>query len=153
MAQALGVDTSRIYALTFGLGTMLAGLAGGLFALTSTIGPFYGMNYTPQAFITVVVGGGAEIISGLLASVLSLGAIMARILWPATPSSTTLWMPPSEMVRMNAPQSKPDPDAKANWLPAPTPPVANTELRRTCAMADMLASTSSSTTASACSCS
>ena len=75
MAQALGVDTSRIYALTFGLGTMLAGLAGGLLALTSTIGPFYGMNYTPQAFITVVVGGGAEIISGLLASVLSLGAI------------------------------------------------------------------------------
>ena len=71
MAQALGVDTSRIYALTFGLGTMLAGLAGGLLALTSTIGPFYGMNYTPQAFITVVVGGGAEIISGLLASVLS----------------------------------------------------------------------------------
>ena len=29
----------------------------------------------PQAFITVVVGGGAEIISGLLASVLSLVAI------------------------------------------------------------------------------
>ena len=33
------------------------------------------MNYTPQAFITVVVGGSAEIVSGLLASVLSLGAI------------------------------------------------------------------------------
>jgi len=75
MALALGVDTSRIYALTFGLGTMLAGLAGGLLALTSTIGPYYGMNYTPQAFITVVVGGSAEIVSGLLASVLSLGAI------------------------------------------------------------------------------
>jgi len=75
MARALGVDVARIYTLTFGLGTMLAGLAGGLLALTSTIGPFYGQSYTPQAFITVVVGGGAELVSGLLASVLSLGAV------------------------------------------------------------------------------
>ncbi len=74
MARALGVDTARIYAATFGLGTMLAGFAGGLLALTANIGPFYGMSYTPQAFITVVVGGGADVISGLLASVLSLGA-------------------------------------------------------------------------------
>jgi len=74
-ARALGVDVRQVYALTFGLGAALAGLAGGLFALTSTIGPFYGQNYTPQAFITVVVGGGAELISGLLLSVLSLGAI------------------------------------------------------------------------------
>ena len=75
MARALGVDTSFIYAMTFGLGTMLAGLAGGLLALTASIGPFYGMSYTPQAFITVVVGGGAEIITGLLASVITLGAV------------------------------------------------------------------------------
>jgi branched-chain amino acid transport system permease protein len=75
MARALGVSVNRIYALTFGLGTALAGIAGGLLALTSTIGPFYGQSYTPQAFITVVVGGGAEIISGLLASALSLGAV------------------------------------------------------------------------------
>ncbi len=74
MARALGVDTERIYALTFGLGAGLAGLAGGLLALTANIGPFYGMSYTPQAFITVVVGGGADVITGLLASVLSLGA-------------------------------------------------------------------------------
>jgi branched-chain amino acid transport system permease protein len=74
MARALGTDTGRVYALTFGLGTALAGLAGGLFALTATIGPFYGQSYTPQAFITVVVGGGANIFSGLIASVLSLGA-------------------------------------------------------------------------------
>jgi branched-chain amino acid transport system permease protein len=79
MARALGVDIGRVYALTFGLGTALAGLSGGLFALTSTIGPFYGQGYTPQAFITVVVGGGAELVSGLLASALSLGAIKTVI--------------------------------------------------------------------------
>jgi len=75
MARALGVETGRIYALTFGIGTGLAGIAGGLFALTATIGPFLGQNYTPQAFITVVVGGGANIFSGLIASVLSLAAV------------------------------------------------------------------------------
>jgi branched-chain amino acid transport system permease protein len=75
MARALGVDTARIYSVTFGLGTLLAGIAGGLFALTATIGPFYGQNYTPQAFITVVVGGAANIVVGLLSSVLSLGLV------------------------------------------------------------------------------
>ncbi len=75
MARSLGVNVGHIYALTFGLGTMLAGLAGGLLALTSTIGPFYGQSYTPQAFITVIVGGGAELVSGLLASALSLGLV------------------------------------------------------------------------------
>ena len=75
MARALGTDTERIYALTFGLGTALAGIAGGLFALTATIGPFYGQSYTAQAFITVVVGGAANIFSGLVASVLSLAAV------------------------------------------------------------------------------
>jgi branched-subunit amino acid ABC-type transport system permease component len=75
MARATGIDTSRLYMVTFGLGTGLAGIAGGLLALTSTIGPFYGRGYTPQAFITVVVGGAADIFVGALASVLSLGAI------------------------------------------------------------------------------
>jgi branched-subunit amino acid ABC-type transport system permease component len=71
MARALGVYTPRIYSLTFGL----AGIAGGLLAQTSAIGPFLGQAYTPQAFITVVVGGSADILVGLVASVLSLGAV------------------------------------------------------------------------------
>ena len=75
IARVMGIDTSRLYMLTFGLGTGLAGFAGGLLALTSTIGPFFGRGYTPQAFITVVVGGGADIFVGALVSVLSLGAV------------------------------------------------------------------------------
>jgi urea ABC transporter permease protein UrtB len=75
MASALGVYTPRIYSLTFGLGTGLAGIAGGLLAQASAIGPFLGQAYTPQAFITVVVGGSADILIGLVASVLSLGAV------------------------------------------------------------------------------
>ena len=61
--------------LTFGLGAALAGIAGALFALTAPIEPTFGRSYTPVAFITVVVAGGADIIGGLLASALSLALV------------------------------------------------------------------------------
>ncbi len=79
MANALGVNTGNIYALTFGLGCAMGGVAGGMFALTATISPFFGINYTPLAFITVVTGGSANAITGLLASALSLAGIQTGI--------------------------------------------------------------------------
>jgi branched-subunit amino acid ABC-type transport system permease component len=75
MADALGIRTQHVYSLTFGLGSALGGVAGGMFALTATISPFFGENYTPLAFITVVVGGGANAITGLLASALALAGV------------------------------------------------------------------------------
>jgi branched-subunit amino acid ABC-type transport system permease component len=75
MARALGVDVRWMYMITFGLGALLAGIAGGMLAATSTISPFFGQNFTAQAFITVVVGGAAEIISGLLSSAISLAFV------------------------------------------------------------------------------
>ncbi len=75
MAEALGVNTGRVYAMTFGLGSALGGIAGGMFALSATISPFFGVNYTPLAFITVVVGGGANIVNGLIGSVTSLAGV------------------------------------------------------------------------------
>src|SRR5262245_42512829 len=57
MPRALGINVDRIYMLTFALGAALAGIAGSLFALQSPIEPTFGRNYTPIAFITVVVGG------------------------------------------------------------------------------------------------
>ena len=75
MANSLGINTSRVYAYTFGFGSALAGIAGGMFALTASITPFFGAAYTAKAFVTVVVGGGASLVSGLLASVLTLGGI------------------------------------------------------------------------------
>jgi len=79
MADALGVNTRNVYALTFGLGSALGGIAGGMFAMTATISPFFGINYTPLAFITVVVGGGANVITGLLASVLALAGVQTAV--------------------------------------------------------------------------
>jgi branched-subunit amino acid ABC-type transport system permease component len=79
MARSLGTDTDRIYMATFGLGAFLAGISGAMFALVASIEPTFGRSYTPVAFITVVVGGGANVISGLVASVLSLGAVKTAV--------------------------------------------------------------------------
>ena len=63
-----------MYTLTFALGSALAGLAGGLFAPTATIVPFFGTNYIVEAFVTVIVGGanalvGTPIAAALLSSI------------------------------------------------------------------------------------
>jgi urea transport system permease protein len=63
MARALGVDTDRVYALTFGLGAALAGLTGALYAPTMTTVPTMGSAFIVQAFVTVVVGG-ADVLLG-----------------------------------------------------------------------------------------
>jgi branched-subunit amino acid ABC-type transport system permease component len=76
IARALGVDTPRMYTMTFALGSALAGLAGGLFALTATIVPFFGTNYIVEAFVTVIVGGANALVGTPLAAAL-LGAINA----------------------------------------------------------------------------
>ena len=78
IARALGVDTPRMYTMTFALGSALAGLAGGLFALTATIVPFFGTNYIVEAFVTVIVGGANALVGTPLAAVL-LGAINATL--------------------------------------------------------------------------
>ncbi len=74
-AEALGIDTRRIYTGTFALGSALGGVAGGMFAMTAAISPFFGQSYTPLAFITVVLGGGANAIIGLAASVAYLAGV------------------------------------------------------------------------------
>jgi branched-chain amino acid transport system permease protein len=83
MARALGVDTRHIYLLTFGAGSALAGLTGALYAPTTTIVPLMGTQFVDVAFITVVIGGGANPIIGALSS----AALLAVI---STPLSSVL---------------------------------------------------------------
>jgi urea ABC transporter permease protein UrtB len=83
MTRALGVDTRNIYLLTFGAGSALAGLTGALYAPTTTIVPLMGTQFVDVAFITVVVGGGANPIIGAIAS----AALLAGI---STPLSSIL---------------------------------------------------------------
>lgn len=57
MAAALGVNTSRMFMLTFGLGAGLAGATGAVMAPIVGVVPTMGTLYIARAFITVVVGG------------------------------------------------------------------------------------------------
>ncbi len=75
VARALGVDTGRVYLVTFGVGAALAGLTGALYAPTTTIVPLMGTTFVDVAFITVVVGGGANPIAGALMSAALLSLI------------------------------------------------------------------------------
>lgn len=78
MARALGVDTGRIYGLTFGLGAALAGLAGGLYAPTMTMVPTMGATFMVESFVTVVVGG-PDIFVGAAPAAAILAAIRAAL--------------------------------------------------------------------------
>lgn len=78
MARALGVDTRRIYGLTFGLGAALAGLAGGLYAPTMTMVPTMGATFIVESFVTVVVGG-ADIFVGAAPAAAILAIIKAAM--------------------------------------------------------------------------
>lgn len=78
MARALGVDTRRVYCLTFGLGAGLAGLAGGLYAPTMTMVPAMGATFIVESFVTVVVGG-ADIFVGAAPAAAILAIIRAGL--------------------------------------------------------------------------
>ncbi|SMH30633.1 branched-chain amino acid ABC transporter permease [Mesorhizobium australicum] len=56
-ARLMGINVERIYVLTFGIGTALAGLAGCLLSPLYTMSPQIGMNFIMPAFAVVVLGG------------------------------------------------------------------------------------------------
>jgi urea transport system permease protein len=58
MAASFGINSDRIYMLTFAIGAGLAGLAGSLFGVLNIVLPTMGTGYVVQAFLVVVVGGG-----------------------------------------------------------------------------------------------
>ena len=69
MAESLGVNTKFIDAMTFSIGSGLAGLAGCALSWIGSIGPSLGTNYIVDAFMTVVVGGAGSIIGTVFGSV------------------------------------------------------------------------------------
>lgn len=78
MANSLGVNTSLIYSLTFGIGAALAGLAGALYAPTMTLVPTMGSAFVVDAFVTVVIGG-ADIFLGTAPAAAVLGVMKAAL--------------------------------------------------------------------------
>ena len=70
MAASFGINSSRVYAVTFAIGAGLAGIAGALFGAYNIVLPTMGMSYVVEAFMMVVAGGGG-IMGTLLAAALA----------------------------------------------------------------------------------
>lgn len=68
MASAIGLNTGRVYMLTFGYGAMLAGLAGAVLVPLFGASPTMGVFYIAKAFITVISGGHMPLLGTLTAS-------------------------------------------------------------------------------------
>ncbi|HTW84941.1 MAG TPA: branched-chain amino acid ABC transporter permease [Candidatus Sulfotelmatobacter sp.] len=75
-AQLSGVRVARIYAIVFGLGAGLAGVAGTLIALSSSINPNMGDPFLISAFAVCVLGGLGSV-QGALIGGLVYGVIQA----------------------------------------------------------------------------
>ena len=67
MSGAIGIDTRRVDALTFALGSGLAGIAGCAFTMIGSTNPGTGQLYIVDSFIVVVFGG----VTSLLGTALS----------------------------------------------------------------------------------
>jgi branched-chain amino acid transport system permease protein len=65
--------------LTFSLGAGLAGFSGALLAPTTSIMPFMGQQFVAPAFITVVVGGAANVIAGAIGSSVLLSLVRTPV--------------------------------------------------------------------------
>lgn len=84
MAETLGVRTSWVYMATFGIGSAVTGLAGGLLAPMTGVVPTMGASLVGQSFITVITGG-ASVIAGTLSSATLLGSISQSVTFLAGP--------------------------------------------------------------------
>ena len=75
-AALMGVNVKHIYAVTFGIGALMAGTAGSLLSLIFPISPLNSSEFLGLAFIVCVLGGLGSI-SGAIVGGLALGVIQS----------------------------------------------------------------------------
>ena len=80
MSSAMGIATARVDALTFGLGSGIAGMAGVALSQIGNVSPNLGQIYIVDSFMVVVFGGVGSLL-GTLAGAMSLG-IVNKLLEP-----------------------------------------------------------------------
>ncbi len=68
MSACLGIPTDRVDALTFALGSGLAGIAGCAISFLGSVGPNTGQNYIVDTFMVVVVGGVGNLLGTVVAA-------------------------------------------------------------------------------------
>ena len=81
MARAMGIRSTRVDMLAFGLGSGIAGIAGVALSQLTNVGPNLGQGYIVDSFMVVVFGGVGNL-WGTLVGGLSLG-VVNKILEPA----------------------------------------------------------------------
>jgi urea transport system permease protein len=92
MSNCLGIPTDKVDALTFLVGSGLAGVAGVAVSLLGSVGPNLGGNYIVDCFMVVVLGGVGKLLGtvvaalgiGILSYVIGSGSLL--LVWPAMPS-------------------------------------------------------------------
>ncbi|MBW0167400.1 MAG: branched-chain amino acid ABC transporter permease [Vulcanococcus sp.] len=91
MSDCLGIPTEKVDALTFLIGSGLAGVAGVAVTLLGSVGPNLGGNYIVDCFMVVVLGGVGKLAGtvlaalgiGILSYVVGSGSLL--LVWPAMP--------------------------------------------------------------------
>lgn len=68
IASAFGINSGRVYRMTFAYGAGIAGVAGALVSPLKSVSPEMGTTYVVDAFMAVVVGGVQSLIGTLGAS-------------------------------------------------------------------------------------
>jgi branched-chain amino acid transport system permease protein len=80
----VGVDVERIYTITFGIGTALAGLAGVLSATIYSFNPAFGSGELLKSFVVVVLGGLGSVLGlGVAALILAVVEVFAILILPS----------------------------------------------------------------------
>ena len=89
-AALMGVNVRRIYAVTFGLGALMAGASGALLAMIFPISPLVGPVYLGKAFVICVLGGLGSV-PGAMIGGLTLGVVESfGALWFGPEHAVTL---------------------------------------------------------------
>jgi branched-chain amino acid transport system permease protein len=84
MVSALGVNVSLLRSFNFGLGCLLAGLAGVLAAGQIGLNPNMGDDLLMPSFIAIIVGGVGSLTGTLIGGLLiGVAAALTTIVWPA----------------------------------------------------------------------
>jgi urea transport system permease protein len=78
VASCFGINSDRIYGLTFAYGAGLAGLAGAVISPLKSVSPEMGTTYVVDAFMVVVLGG-VESLIGTVASSGIIGGLSGSI--------------------------------------------------------------------------
>jgi urea transport system permease protein len=78
VASCFGINSNRVFSLTFAYGAGLAGLAGALVAPLKSVSPEMGTGYVVEAFFVVVLGG-VQSLFGTVGSAFLLGEMTGII--------------------------------------------------------------------------